>query len=45
MIIDLDIDLSDDDINGIEPCLIVLFATGIVSIIYYTFQFKLGPEL
>jgi hypothetical protein len=45
MITDLDIDLSDDDIICAEPFLIALFTTGIVSIIYYTFQFKLGPEL
>jgi hypothetical protein len=45
MMSDLDIDLSDDDVKCIEPCLITLFATGIISIIYYTFQFKLGPEL
>jgi len=43
MITDLDIDLSDD--NGIESCLIALFATGVISILYYTLQFKLGPEL
>ena len=42
---DLDIDLSDDDVKCIEPCLITLFATGIISILYYTLQFKLGPEL
>ena len=45
MITDLDIDLNDDDIKCLEPCLVALFATGIVSILYYTVQFKLGPEL
>lgn len=45
MITDLDIDLSDDDIKCIEPCLLTLFATGILSILYYTLQYKLGPEL
>ena len=43
MITDLDIDLTDDD--GIEPFLIALIATSVISILYYTFQFKLGPEL
>jgi hypothetical protein len=45
MITDLDIDLSDDDVRCLEPCLVALFATGIISILYYTLQFKLGPEL
>jgi hypothetical protein len=45
MITDLDIDLNDDDIMCAEPCLVALFATGIISILYYTLQFKLGPEL
>jgi len=45
MITDLDIDLSDDDIKCVEPCLVTLFATGIVSILYYVLQSKLGPEL
>ena len=42
MITDLDIVLTDD---GIEPCLVALIATSVISIFYYTFQFKLGPEL
>lgn len=42
---DLDIDLNDDDIKDVEPCLVALFATGIISILYYALQFKLGPEL
>lgn len=42
---DLDIDLSDDDVKCIEPCLITLIATGVISVLYYVFQFKLGPEL
>jgi hypothetical protein len=45
MMSDLDIDLSDDDVKCIEPCLITLFATGIISILYYVLQSKLGPEL
>lgn len=42
---DLDIDLSDDDVKCIEPCLITLIATGVISVLYYVLQFKLGPEL
>jgi hypothetical protein len=45
MITDLDIDLNDDDIMCAESFLVAFFATGIVSILYYTIQFKLGPEL
>jgi hypothetical protein len=45
MMTDLDIDLSEDDVKCLEPCLIAFIATGIVSILYYTLQFKLGPEL
>lgn len=45
MITDLDIDLNDDDIKCLEPCLVSLIATGIISILYYTLQFKFGPEL
>jgi hypothetical protein len=45
MITDLDIDLSDDDVRCLEPCLVALFASGIVSILYYVLQSKLGPEL
>jgi hypothetical protein len=45
MITDLDIDLSDDDIKTVEPCLVILLVTGIVSILYYVLQSKLGPEL
>jgi hypothetical protein len=45
MMADLDIDLNDDDVKCLEPCLVALFATGIISILYYTLQFKLGPEL
>jgi hypothetical protein len=45
MMADLDIDLNEDDIKCLEPCLVALIATGIVSILYYTLQFKLGPEL
>jgi hypothetical protein len=45
MMSDLDIDLSEDDVKCIEPCLITLFATGIISILYYVLQSKLGPEL
>jgi hypothetical protein len=45
MMSDLDIDLSDDDVKCIEPCLITLIATGVISVLYYVLQFKLGPEL
>jgi hypothetical protein len=45
MITDLDIDLNDDDIKCLEPCLVTLIATGIISILYYVLQSKLGPEL
>jgi hypothetical protein len=45
MITDLDIDLSDDDIKCIEPCLVALIATGVISVLYYVLQSKLGPEL
>jgi hypothetical protein len=45
MMSDLDIDLDDDNIKSIEPCLVALFASGIVSILYYVLQSKLGPEL
>ena len=45
MITDLDIDLSDDDIKTVEPCLIILLVTVSISILYYALQSKLGPEL
>ena len=45
MMSDLDIDLSDDDVKCIEPFLITLIATGVISVLYYVLQFKLGPEL
>lgn len=45
MITDLDIDLSDDDIKCVEPCLVTVFATAIISVLYYVLQSKLGPEL
>ena len=45
MITDLDIDLNDDDIICAEPFLVAFFAIGIVSILYYTLQLKLGREL
>jgi hypothetical protein len=45
MITDLDIDLNDDDIKCLEPWLVSLIATGIISILYYTLQFKLDREL
>ena len=45
MMTDLDIDLNDDDIKCLEPCVLALFTTGIISILYYTLQFKFGPEL
>jgi hypothetical protein len=45
MITDLDIDLSDDDIKCVEPCLVAVFATAVVSLLYYVLQSKLGPEL
>ena len=45
MMTDLDIDFTDDDIKCIEPCLIVLITTGVISILYYVLQSKLGPEL
>ena len=45
MITDLDIDLSDDDIKCVEPCLVLVFATAIISVLYYVLQSKLGPEL
>jgi hypothetical protein len=45
MMTDLDIDLNDDDIKCVEPFLVALFATGVLSTIYYLLQSKLGPEL
>lgn len=45
MITDLDIDLVDDDIKCIEPCLVAVFAAGAISVLYYFLQSKLGPEL
>jgi hypothetical protein len=45
MITDLDIDLSDDDIKSVEPYLVTLFATAIISVLYFVLQSKLGPEL
>jgi hypothetical protein len=45
MMADLDIDLNEDDVKCLEPCLVALIATGIISILYYTLQSKLGPEL
>lgn len=45
MIRDLDIDLKDDDIKCFEPCLVAVFATAAISILYYVLQSKLGPEL
>lgn len=45
MITDLDIDLSDDDIKCVEPYLVVVVGTAIVSLLYYFLQSKLGPEL
>ena len=42
---DLDIDLKDDDIKCVEPCLVAVFASAIVSLLYYVLQSKLGPEL
>jgi len=45
MMADLDIDLSDDDVRCLEPYLVGLFATGVISILYFVLQSKLGPEL
>ena len=45
MITDLDIDLSDDDIKCVEPCLVAVLATAVISLMYYVLQSKLGPEL
>jgi len=45
MITDLDIDLSDDDINCVEPFLVILLVTTSISVLYYVLQSKLGPEL
>ena len=45
MITDLDIDLSDDDIKTVEPCLIIMLVTAIISVLYFVLQSKLGPEL
>jgi hypothetical protein len=45
MITDLDIDLSNDDIECIESFLIFIILTIGVSVIYYVVQSKLGPEL
>jgi hypothetical protein len=38
MITDLDIDLSDDDIKCVEPCLVAVLATAIISVLYYVLQ-------
>ena len=45
MMTDLDIDLSDDDIQCIEPFLIFVLLTASLSVLYYVLQSKLGPEL